>query len=169
MKSLIIILAPIVLESCIFIAAAGHASTVKNAEGTFTVENGAIPPDFGKNPDEIFLVIKAGRKSYDKYLIKAVEEEYQGKYEYTMFARIDQSKYADKNVYRYYFYYDPGKTVNMKDENGVENGISNTYKQFYVYDRETDTKYKTEDEFSKFAIAMKVYIKNLNEQRIKNQ
>lgn len=168
MRLILTLFVAFTMQSCLLYLA-GDASTVKRAEETFSVENGAIPEEFGSNPDEVLLVIKAGRKSYDKYLYKAIDSEYQGKYEYTMFARIDQSQYADKNIYRYFFYYDPGKTVEMRDENGAGTGITNTYKQFYVYDRLTDTKYKTGKEFSHFATAMKVYIQNLNEQRVKNQ
>jgi len=48
------------------------SSAEKKAEKKLTVENGAIPSDFGKN-NVTMLVVRSGKNNYDKYLIKNFE------------------------------------------------------------------------------------------------
>lgn len=66
MKYISLILVALLFQSCLLFLV-GHKSTVNTAEKTYTLENGSFPADFGKNPSEIFLAIKVGRSSYDKY------------------------------------------------------------------------------------------------------
>lgn len=147
----------LILNSCFAL----KASDANNAKKEFTVENNAIPPQFGQDSNEVLLCIKKNRKSYDKYL-KAAAELYKGKYEIVSEAQLNSEKYSDTKKYRYIFDYNGGTQVNYS------NGNTATAKRFYVKDRLEDKDYSSGSEFTFFAKVMKVYFENLEAKRVSN-
>lgn len=153
--------AVLILSSCGIITGAGNSS---KESGQYTEENGAIPPDFGKNKSAILLVMKAGMKSYDKTLGSMTEKYYTGTFEYTLLGKLDQDKFADKEVYRFYFDHDPGTEVTYRSSDGSTHTTHR--KQFFVYDRLNDVKYKCGSESSDWDMVVKAYMQNLDAKRL---
>lgn len=145
----------LLLNSCFAL----KASDANNARKEYTVENNAIPPQFGQDSNEVLLCMKKNRKSYDKYL-KSAAELYNGKYEIISEAQLASDKYSDTKKYRYMFDYEGGTQVHYS------NGGTATAKRFYIKDRLEDKDYKSGAEFTFFAKVMKVYFENLEAKRI---
>ena len=61
-----------------------------------------FPPDFGK-PKTTILMVQAGKKSYDKYLIKNWKTYYAGDYVFVKREELNQKMYEDIKKYRYIF------------------------------------------------------------------
>jgi len=131
----------------------------------FSVENNAIPADFGKENTIIIGILK-GKKSYDKYLEKALKKFYTGEYVLERSSRLS-SKYSDREKYRYLFDWDYGSSRTTHYSDGMQTGI--TLRRFYILDRLTGDKYKCGAEFIKFYKAMCIYIENLDKVRQSNQ
>ena len=70
----------------------------------FSEENNAIPPDFGKDETTLLVMLK-GRKSYDKYLKKYVENIFKGKYIFVEAKDYYSGTYLDREKFRYLFDY----------------------------------------------------------------
>lgn len=163
LKPLLVTLLCFTLQSCFI----GKAIETKKARQEFTVENEAIPPDFGKNEDEVLLFVLKGRRSFDKWIKKAAKG-YTGAHELVLESDMSNSKYSDKVKYRYKFDYSPG-TVVTRTNMSTGRSSSSTYKRYYVGDRMSDKTYQSGAEFTYFAKAMRVYVENLNLKRIAEQ
>lgn len=157
----------LMLCSLLFTSCFGNKAQAEAAQKEFTVENDAIPPNFGKDKDAIVVVVKRGRRSYDRYLKKAFEENYHGNYEFVKQDDLSDSKYKDAAKYKYLFDYANGSTSINTYANGGTSSL--TYKRFFVKDREADKIYKSGAEFRSFALAMKIYAENLEKKRIAEQ
>ena len=96
----------------------------------------------------------------------AVKKNYYGDYILLSTDESHDSKYADKEKYRFIFNYSSGSTRTTTYSDGLSS--SSTYKRFYVRDRLTGKTYQSGAEFTYFAKAMKVYMANLEEKRIAN-
>lgn len=140
------------LSSC-FTGALKNSTVRKYANSEFSVEYNAIPKEFGKE-NNIMIFILDGFRTYDKYLKKSVTENYFGEYVILSKTEMNAPNYNDKTIYRYYFHYTYG---------------SQNKKRFYVYDRLEEKMYQSGADFSLYAAAMEVYIKNLEKQRLINQ
>ena len=144
-----------------FYSCGGVPSSLKKE---FTEEHNAIPPDFGKEKT-IFLVVLRGRGSYDKYVKSAVKKYYTGDYVFVNVKKesIDDQKYNDKNIYRYYFDYSDGSVHTTNFGNGQS--ASSVYKRFFVEDRLLSKRYQSGGESSSFGKALKAYMGNLEIKR----
>ena len=115
------------------------------------------------------------RKSYDKWVEKAFENNYFGKYELVKKEDLKQSKYNDIQKYRYYFTFEKGTEYTIKTTSqdvGFKNpntkSYTSNYKRYYIFDRLNEKKYSSGAEFSYFSTAMEVYARNLEAKRNKN-
>ena len=160
--STIIFLFSISLSSCF----GGKATTIKRAKEAFTEEKKAIPPEFGKKETVLLCVLK-GRNSYDKYLKKAVTENYKGDYLFISPYDLISDKYP-KEKYRYYFDYNMGSTRTVRYQNSHLSS-SVTFKSFFVRDRLKEQSYESGEEYSNFGAAMVGYMQNLELKRISMQ
>ncbi|MGH2665274.1 hypothetical protein [Flavobacterium sp.] len=157
-----IFLLSICFSSCFI----GRNVVKKRARVAYTEENNAIPPEFGKKETVLLCVLK-GRNSYDKYLRKAVIENYKGEYLFITPYDLIGEKYP-REKYRYYFDYNMGKTSTVFYQNsGLSSSI--TYKAFFVRDRLTNESFENGASFSYFREAMIVYMQNLEFKRLSIQ
>ena len=124
-----------------------------------TVENGAIPPDFGKD-ETILLCIVYDRRSYDRYLKKHVTKRYHGKYEFVERGNVHE-KYANASKYRYKFYHE--KTYRNYPNHGTTGSYS-----FYIEDRLKNATYYCPISSSFFGKTIKAYMINLEKKRKKH-
>jgi hypothetical protein len=136
-----------------------------------------IPPGFGK-ANETLLVIKKGKRSYDKYLEKNFEENYFGKYIIIDKPELESNKYKNLEAYKYVFDEDlnqeyitanDAKRATNKGRQFKENGESidyglHTYAKFLVQDRGTGEVYRTKHGTGAFSKWMKAYIQALEMQ-----
>ncbi|MFC0776342.1 hypothetical protein [Terrimonas alba] len=137
-----------------------------------------VPPDFG-NTNETLLVIRKGKRSYDKYLEENFEKNYFGKYIIIDKSELESSKYKSIEVYRYVFdeefnqEYISANSAQRSANRGrqfKDNGQSvdyglHTYARFQVQDRRTGTVYKTKHGTGAFSKWMKAYIQALEKSR----
>lgn len=136
-----------------------------------TVEKGAIPKDFGKDNTTFLFVVH--KNSYNKYLKKNIKKFYQGPYALVDLSELESSKYQDTLQYRYvhdftyksYRYWSSNETIYGP---GGGYGTGRT-KCFFVYDRVEDKEYPLQVASSYWSKLQKVYLKNLEAQRVKNQ
>jgi hypothetical protein len=161
----LIVLFSFLLSSC------GAIVKVK-AKKYATVQEGAIPEDFGTGNVTMLFITKS-KKSYDKYLKKNVERCYQGKYELITHKTLEQDQYQDLETYPYYF--DFGyKTYQRFTSNEVIHGPGGTrltsgmVRKFFIIDRKTDKKYEMGMTSSYWSKLQRMYIKNLEAERLKN-
>lgn len=169
-KFILLFVSSILLVSC----GIGKSKEMSKMESEFTVENDAIPPDYGKQ-NEVLLVVLEERKSYDKWLEKGFSNSYFGNYEFVTKEDLKSSKYSDTEKYRYFFTYEKGTEYSTKytsQDLGFKGSTTKTYtsnfKRYLVFDRLNDKKYSSGAEFSYFGKAIEVYAKKLEEKRNKN-
>lgn len=164
-KSFLLLIVLITTQSC-FIAKSAARS---DARKKFTVENNAIPPDFGKEPTTLLIVLR-DNKGYNKWTKKAVKKKYHGEYVFVTREDLEKEEYKNTTKYRYLFDYADGST----GSHFVTNSTGNTYittfkfKQYYVMDLKNNITYKSGAEFSFYGEAMKVYFENLEALRVAN-
>jgi len=125
-----------------------------------------IPPEFGKE-DVTILVIRKGKRSYDKYLEKNFQENYFGKYVIIDEMEVNHKQYQDKKKYRYIFDEDK-HTENRGMGRSTDFGQS-TYAMFALTDRITGDVYKTKHGTGAFSAWMKAYVQALEKARQKNK
>ena len=127
----------------------------KQAYKKASVEKGAIPPEFGDNPNETLIIVIEDYLFYDKRTKKNTGEVYSGKHEFaTMDELKENEKYSDLKKYRYYFYYDNDAYNVDRDE---------YLKKFYVYDRLEEKKYSHSISAMGWIKYQKGYLKSLND------
>lgn len=98
-----------------------------------TVENKAIPSNFGQD-NEILVCVLQGRNSRDRYMRKHVEENYFGKYVFLLSEEISEEVYTDLDTYRYVFDYNAGSVLG-------QNGRPLPTSSYYIYDRKENVYY----------------------------
>ena len=169
---------PILLTAtlCLFLF-----SCVSSMKTTIEEDGKQIPPGFGKK-NEILLVIRKDKKSYDKYLEKNFSENYFGRYLIIDRAELESNKYKNTDTYRYVFdedYHEEYKSANPAQiaANGGRRVNSNgttvdygqqMYAMFQVMDRKSGTVYKTKHGTGAFSKWMRAYIQALEKARLKN-
>jgi hypothetical protein len=120
-------------------------SIVKNiAIKKMTVENGAIPQEFGKDETILICVLK-GRNSRDKYLKKNIKENYKGKYEFVLESELSSDKYKDTDLYRYLFDFRT-EFITSHGYNNVTNKMQIDHVPtsiYYILDRKTKKYYES--------------------------
>ncbi|MCK8480936.1 hypothetical protein [Psychroserpens algicola] len=131
-----------------------------------TVEQGAIPPEFGKDGTVLLLVEDADSNLwYKKYINKHAENKYTGPYKIIQYDELDASPYSNKEKYRYVFLSDNTSKIQHIDNTGVS---SSEWKYFLVYDRLTEKQYKSKTAPVSWAKFMGVYFEKLDAKRIEN-
>jgi hypothetical protein len=132
-----------------------------------TVENNAIPPDFGK--DESYLIcVLSGKNSYDKYLKKHVINEYHGKYEFVLEENLYDKKYRDSSKYRFVF----NRNITSSSYGGSSAGggqSSVPTNSFFIIDNKEHKTYESPMTSGMFAKVIQVYMINLEKERLKYQ
>jgi hypothetical protein len=124
----------------------------------YTEENKAIPPEFGRDPNTTLVLVLQNRNSYDRFLKKAVIENYKGDYVLITKEQMKQPPYDDVAKYRYVFDYDYG-AVNPRAN----------HKRFHIYDRLDKRRWESGAEFPAFGKAIEIYITNLETKRKSTQ
>jgi hypothetical protein len=157
-------------------------SCASSMKATIKDDGTQIPPGFGKK-NEILLVIRKNKRSYDKYLEKNFEENYFGKYIIIDAADTLNSKYKNTDTYRYIFAEDyhmetPTYTAGQQQEATQRQmerrggpGLDYTpdvYAKFQVTDRKSGVIYRTKHGTGAFSAWMKAYIQALENARKKN-
>lgn len=148
------------------------AITVSKAKKEYTVENYAIPPEFGKNNNEVLIGILKGPKDYNNYLKRKIEKSYNGNYVLISDNELNSKKYSDLKKYRYLFTYKEGTkiTTSIQTINGFTSGGSSyILKKLYVYDRLKKNEFISGAEFKFWAKSIEIYLEQLEKQRIKNE
>jgi hypothetical protein len=167
-----LLLASFILSVC--------SSCVSTVKISISDDGKQLPPDFS-NADEVLVVIRKGRKSYDKYLVENFEKNYFGRYIIIDKAELESAPYKNINVYRYVFdedfhqEYISANSAQLaanqgrqfkKDGQSVDYGL-HTYAKFQVQDRQTGSVYRTKHGASAFSKWMKAYIQALEKARLK--
>ena len=138
------------------------------ARKNLTVEKGAIPPEFGKEKTTI-LFIKA-RGGYNGYLRRNVRKNYNGAYELVTRAEYENNvKYQDVTTYRYVFDFDYYR-VNDRYISPSMATMTNRpalyqVKKFSIYDRKTDSLYRSPMTSSYWSKLQKIYLRQLEAKR----
>ena len=145
------------------------------ARKNLTVEKGAIPPEFGKEKTTI-LFIKA-RGGYNGYLRRNVRKNYYGAYELVTRAEYENNaKYQDITTYRYVFDFDYNRvndryiapsmaTMTNRSVPGNIRPALYQVKKFSIYDRKTDSLYRSPMTSSYWSKLQKVYLRQLEAKR----
>lgn len=169
-KIITLLLIIISLQSCGILVK--KAITVSKAKKEYTVENYAIPPEFGNNSNEVLIGILKESKNYNNYLKRKIKKSYNGNYVLISDHELNSKKYSDLEKYRYVFTYKQGTkiTTSVQTINGFTSG-GNSYilQKFYVYDRLKKIEFISGAEFKFWAKSMEIYLKQLENQRIKNE
>ncbi len=150
LKNTILVILCLSLNSCFI----GKAATVSKAKKEFTVENYAIPPEFGNDENSYLIGVLHGPDYYDKFVRNKFEKAYTGKYILLTEEELDSEKYQDLEQFRYTLAYTAGSSQT--------HNVTVTQKKFFVYDRLNKKKYITGAEFPYYAKAMEVYISQLD-------
>jgi len=163
-KSIILAIAlPLVLNSC--------GSIVKSeASNKMTVENGAIPPDLGKDNSTLICVLK-GRDSRDNYMKKHIKKNYNGKYEFVLESDLNSEKYNDSDKYRYLFDYNAGSvqsTSFSSPTNGFETRNLPT-SSYFIKDRKSNEYYFSNISSGFFSKLIEAYSINMEKVRLANK
>ncbi|PWJ28750.1 hypothetical protein [Sediminitomix flava] len=158
------------LITILFICTSCGAYVKMRAISKITVENDAIPPDFGTE-ETILLCVITGKKGYDKYMKKHVSNEYHGKYEFVMRKDINSDKYQNTSKYKYLFDFEKlqYKTTHSADTPSGFETITITTASYYLFDRDENITYKCPNTSSYFSRIIQAYMINLENERIKNQ
>lgn len=153
-------------------------SCVSSVKSTIDDDGKQIPPDFG-NTNEILLVIRKGKRSYDKYLEENFEKNYFGKYIIIDRVELESDKYKNLEVYRYVFDEDyhqvyttgNGQQVDFNGDSKVKGQAQRNdpglqmYAKFQVLDRRSGTIYRTKHGTAAFSKWMRAYIQALEKSR----
>lgn len=153
---------------CLFLA-----SCMGIMKNTIKEDDKQIPSGFGKE-DVTLLVVRKGKRSYDKYLEKNFAEYYTGKYVLLEPGEERTRPYADKKKYRYIFSEDQITQTRTK---GVYQGATRmrtevdntTIAKFQLEDRLTGEVYRTKHGTAAFSAWMRSYIQALEKARLKNK
>ncbi len=133
-----------------------------------TIENGAIPPDFGKE-DVVMLCVLAGYKAYDKQMKKQVSENYFGKYEFITKKQINSSQYENVEKFRYLFDSEEGAVNTPSHDSRGERLLTyDTDFTFIIVDRKNKVTYKSPFKTITFPAVIEAYMINLEALRLAN-
>ncbi len=134
-----------------------------------TVENNAMPSNFGKDKATLICVLK-GRESRDKYMRKHFKNEYYGKKVFILESKLNSAKYSDKNKYRYVIDYNSGS---LSETTFYSSGGSNTMtagtSNYFIYDRVEEKTYNSTAQSSAFSKLIQAYAINLEKIRKQNK
>lgn len=133
-------------------------------KGTMKDDGKQFPPEFGKIKTTI-LVVEAGRKSYDKYLIKNWTS-YTGDYILVKRDELKQNMYEDVKKYRYIFDDEENSHTSRDFSTGRNQTLTGV--SFYLMDRTDGKHYSINVESGLWSKLMKSYIEKLNDIRKKN-
>ena len=93
----------VVVVLLLFVVFSGCGAMVQGkAIRKTTVENGAIPAEYGEIQTTLIAVL-TGRNSRDKYLKRHFQNYYHGRYVFVLRDDLDSTLYSDRQQYRYVF------------------------------------------------------------------
>jgi hypothetical protein len=131
------------------------------AEKYLTIDQGAIPPDFGK--DDSILLVCADAYYFTKRKEKVMEDNYSGNYEFGCLYSTDHP-YGDVDKYRYIF------TVTTGIGSGTNSlNRPSTVIVISILDRKENKTYRSKRVSLNWFNFSKAYIRKLDQQRIANQ
>ncbi len=123
-----------------------------------SVENEAIPPDFGKKGEILLCTLDLNEKKRNNLLLKKyVEEEYHGPVEFVSLSDLTNSKYRNKGKYRYRLF-----------AREFHNGSAYSTK-VSVIDQRTSSTYTCRVTSSFYGKLMKGYLRALEKKRLEEQ
>ncbi len=164
----VLIIALLTLSSC-------GAIVKTKAKKLATVEEGAIPANFGGN-NSVVLFVTSGKRSYDKYLKRNIKKAYQGNYELVSKEALNSAKYADKDKYRYIFDFkkefysyhsDNAVIYGQSAHTGMKNATGQV-RRFGITDRIDKKDYVMSMTSGFWSKLQRMYIKNMETVRLQN-
>ncbi|WP_420570689.1 hypothetical protein [Kordia sp.] len=137
------------------------------ARKSITEENGAIPPDLGKeNTTMIFFLY---HRSYNRYLKKNAKKFYKDDYIFLTEEEFTKNEtYRDISKYRYIFKFDYIHYT-VPDFNSPSFEKRRRVKKFYIVDRKTGITYKSKMTSGLWSKLQKVYFEKLSEKITSNR
>ncbi len=136
-----------------------------------TVEQGAIPEDFGVHNDTVLFITY--RNSYNKYLKRNLRKVYKGPHELVTQEELASETYTNVAKYRYVFDYTYNSyqyQSNNETLYGPGGGTgTGQVRRFHVLDRLEQKEYVMPMTSSFWSKLQRIYLKNLEMQRVKNQ
>lgn len=160
---------PIVFALFLILICSSCAAIEKSlAKKNITVENGAVPPDIGKD-STILLVVVQGKNQMKKLLMKHTTNEYNGEYKFIEAGEQYMDQYSDTSKYRYVFdhyikiisgYVDPTdfKTQGRKIKS----------KRFFIEDKASYMRHECYFGSSIYGKVIQAYMIRLEERRLVN-
>ncbi|WP_353778659.1 hypothetical protein [Winogradskyella sp. 3972H.M.0a.05] len=154
---------PFLLNSC-------GAIVKGSASKKMTVENGAIPADFGKD-DTVLICVLKGRNSRDNYMRKHIKKNYKGKYEFVLQSDVYSHKYDDRDKYRYLFDYNAGsmRSTSYSNLTGEIETRHLPTSSYYIMDRKSNEYYFSNISSGFFSKLIQAYSINMEKVRLSNQ
>lgn len=133
--------------------------SMNGPSNVFTVENGVIPPEFGKTNTTLLCVMR-GYKPYDTMLKRYVKGKFKGNYQFVMPSKLSESPYDDPQKFRFVFNHKVSHERELLYDplSEARHRIKCTKYHFYVLDRKTGIKYKSPMEGSSFGKLIHIYI-----------
>ncbi|CAN0590867.1 unnamed protein product [Ectocarpus sp. 12 AP-2014] len=140
-----------------------------------SIEEGAIPSNFGEGNTEVLFVTK-GKKSYDKYLKSNIKKVYKGKYVFVMESDLKSDKYNNVAKYRYLFdferesygYHSSNTVIYGQSAIAGGNNATGQVRRFAIRDRQEEKTYTMPMTSSFWSKLQRVYLKNMEAVRIQN-
>lgn len=149
----------IFLFSITFLLVSCGSSIRTTAINKITEENGAIPPEFGR--DTTTVVFLQYRRSYNKYLKRNVRKIYTGNYEL-----VDEKDFLQdekyKSIEKYRFVFDFEYKEHVRYNSSKMRYQNYRTKLFFVLDRKTNEIYKSPIKASSWSKLQQGYLENLN-------
>lgn len=123
----------------------------------------AIPKEIFANKDEVLLVIEGDDAKVNRKATKLFAERYKGKYLMIDESKLDNSKYADLDKYRYTFIIDIILVpTSVTSQSGNVRYFDKKTPRYSILDRKTNTTYKPNCWSGSYVGNLKGYIDNLN-------
>ncbi len=132
---------------------------VHKVTALLTVEDGAIPPQFGVD-ESTLLVVELGKRWHDKYLERHFKANYSGKYLLVTREELVSDQYADTTQYRFAF-------LSAYDVYPTGNSAYHAF-AYSIMDRATDEPYGG-GTTTFYGPYIKAYTKNLEAVQTKNR
>lgn len=140
---------------CIFLGSVAIAQPnfAEQAVKYVSVEQKAIPPDFGKDANEITVFVLSGKKNYDKNLREIVALNYNGAHVFATKSELETT-YADHGKYRFLF-------VASRDDDGG----ARVY-EFVIRDRKTGNFFTNRRAWFQLKKVLTLYMRQLERKRL---
>lgn len=118
-----------------------------------SIEHKAIPPDFGKDANEVTVFVLSGKKNYDKNLREIVALNYNGAHVFATKSELETT-YADHGKYRFLF------IASRDDDEGAR-----VY-EFVIRDRKTGNFFTNRQTWFQLKKVLTFYMQQLEQKRL---